>query len=511
MKREDGQITVFLALLIAAVLALLCVTLEAGRSASADYVCGQAASSAMQSVFAAYNGDMLEEYSLLMCRGKEYGSTVWTESAREYAEKYLAPGAGTRFDASDRLGLTKLTVSETDAVYITERNGRVFYQETLAFMKSAGLSILIQEALSRLGLYNEEDGLTLISTLQGLIQDKDSSLEGILGSYEEIKEQVLSLQAPEEGEEGGEGESGGEEGGEGGSSGGGFSADLLEQLKAIWQNGLIAVVTGTETLSSYSYDRADLPSRLPDSEKGRHGGTGADLTIGEKFLLGEYLLHRMSCYTDQKKSGGRYEVEYVLTGKSTDKAALEVVVGELLLIRVGFNFAYLLTDAEKLAEAEALALTILSLLALPQLTAVVKWILVTAWAAAEAVADIRCLLKGEKVPLWKTASTWKLLGMSTEGEGSAAVFGLKYEDYLRLLFYLGKNDEQAYRMMDVMQCRVQLGDPGFLMKDHMVYAEARFEAEAAYLYIQAPAVSRLTGGAKSRNYKKEAAYGYGRR
>ena len=511
MKRDDGQITVFLALLIVAVLALLCITLEAGRAAAADYACGQAAESAMQSVFAAFNGDVLEEYSLLMCRGKRFGETVWTDAARDYAEKYLAPGAGTRFEAGDRLGLTKLTVRETDAVYITERNGRIFFQETLDYMKSAGLSILIQEALSRLGLYSEGDGLTLVSTLQGLVLDKDSSLEGILGNYEEIKEQVLSLQG--QGEESGEGGEGGGEGESGstGSGGSGFTADLLEQLKAIWENGLIAVVTGSETISAYSYDRADLPSRLSDTEKGRHGGTGGEITIGEKFLIGEYLLHRMSCFTDQKKSGARYETEYVLTGKPTDRAALETVVGELLLIRVGFNFAYLLTDAEKLAEAEALAFTILSLLALPQLTAAVKWILVTAWAAAEAVADIRCLLKGEKVPLWKTASTWKLLGMNTEEEGSSAVFGLKYEDYLRLLFYMGKSPEQAYRMMDVIQCRVQLGDPDFLMNDHMVYAAGCLEAETAYLYIQPPAFARLTGGAKSRSSKKEAAYGYGRR
>ncbi|MBQ4425958.1 MAG: hypothetical protein II882_09530 [Lachnospiraceae bacterium] len=511
MKTLRGQISVFLALSAVLIFALLCTVLEAGRCACLDYMAGQAAASAVESVFAAFHGDLLDRYGLLACHGADHGTEDWIKTAASYAEKYLAPGAGTAYDASDRLGLFDLSVKEEKTVYITEGNGRIFAGEVLTFMKSAGLSILIQEAFSRLGLYSEEDGLSLLQTLQELGSSEDSSLESILGNFEELKEQVASLAAEGGDEEpGGEG---GEAGGSPGQAGEGFSADILEQLKAVRENGLIALVTGSAELSDFSWRDPLLPSALPAAEKAKNADYAeAGFSLGEKLLLGEYLLHRMNCYTDEEQAGSRYEIEYVITGKNSDKAALEAIAARLLLIRVGFNFAYLLTDAEKLAEAEAAAVLIMSIVALPELTAVLKWILVTAWALAESIADIRCLLKGEKIPLWKNKTDWKLAALSMDSEqASGSGRGISYEDYLRLLFYLGSGEEEMYRMMDVIQARLRLWDGEFLMRDHMVCAELSLTAAMAYLYIQHPAFGSLIEAPESRKYTKKAAYGYGRR
>ena len=131
MKTLRGQISVFLALSAVLIFALLCTVLEAGRCACLNYMAGQAAASAVESVFAAFHGDLLDRYGLLACHGADHGTEDWIKTATSYAEKYLAPGAGTAYDASDRLGLFDLSVKEEKTVYITEGNGRILRVRSL--------------------------------------------------------------------------------------------------------------------------------------------------------------------------------------------------------------------------------------------------------------------------------------------------------------------------------------------------------------------------------------------
>ncbi|MBP3729737.1 MAG: hypothetical protein J6H18_05695, partial [Lachnospiraceae bacterium] len=196
--------TVFLALSALSLFALFSVCLESARYACLDYLCSQAADSSLKSVFAAFQGDMVRDYGLLMCRGKEGEEEIWTESFREYAEKYWQPGGERAY--GDRLRLKELEVQALDSVYITEGHGRVFSNEVLTYMKTAGLSVLLKEALERMGLYQEEEGEGFLETIQNMLGDKDGSLDGILDSYKNIKEQAKELQekARKEAEEGDE-------------------------------------------------------------------------------------------------------------------------------------------------------------------------------------------------------------------------------------------------------------------------------------------------------------------
>ena len=509
MKRAAGQITVFLALCFLSVTALLLTCLEASRSACLQPLLKQAGESSLRSVFAAYNGEVMKAYGLMLARAADGSGTVWHRTAGEYAERYLQPGVGTSMEEGDRVRVRSVETEALDTVLITEGEGRILLREVVTYMKSAGLSILLQEILERLGLYSQEDGLGLIGTLKELITDKDSSVEGILGSYQDVKDQVQSLQEAAA-------QAAQEEGGEPSppaATAEDVKPDLLEQIKAIRENGLIAIVTGQEQLSAFSWDDASLPSRLSAEEKQRHAVfAGGSVSLIDHFLTGEYLMRRMGCYTDPAPDGARYEIEYILTGKATDKAALETVVGEILLIRVGFNLAYLMTDADKLAAAEALAAAVMTVLALPQLILLLKWLLVTAWALAESIVDLRGLLKGKKIPLWKTASSWQLSTLSLDLSAvGGREKGFSYKDYLRLLFYLGRAEDQSYRMMDVMQKRMQRKEPVFLMKQYMVCAALSVTATVSYLYIQTPVFRQATGAGNARRFRKEAVYSYGRR
>lgn len=510
MKQVKGQISVFLALASLAIFGLIAGCLEGGRAALIDYFTKQAAQSAVESVFAAYQGEVKRSYGLLMARGAEGGSISWPEQAEAYLEKYLAPGAGTRYGAADRIRLQDLQTQALSTVWITDGSGRVFTEAVTDYMKSAGLSLLLKEFLGRLGLYSEEEGLSFVGSLKEMVGDEEKSPDSLLENYENMKEEAIKLQElaaqpvdePAPGTPPPEVPKPTE-----------LKSDLLEQIKAIRENGLIAVITGSTPLSRYSWNDPSLPSRLSASEKAGNswysqGSTG----LIDHFLLGEYLLAKMGNYTDLPEEGPQYEAEYVISGRDTDKASFEAVVGWILLIRMGFNMAYLVTDPDKLAQAEALALAIMSILALPQLVTVLKWLLVAAWALAESIVDVKTLLAGKKEPLIKSAATWQLNALSLDlGAGNGSQRGFGYEDYLRLLFYLGRPEDQAYRMMDVIQQRIRLKEPGFLMKEYMVYGELSVTADAAYLYIQVPVLRLLSEPGSGRKYTKRASYAYERR
>ena len=509
MKRFTGQVTVFLSLTALSLFALFGTCLEGSRCACLDYLCAQAANSSLRSVFAGFQGETMREYGLLLCPGREGGTEIWQNVMLTHAEKYLRPGTGTLHADGDRIGLLGLELESQNAVYITEDNGAVFTEAALTYMKSAGLAQLLQEVLGRLGLYSEEDGAGFLETIGNMIGDKDSSLEGIVSNLDDIREQAAALQ--EEARQKAE-ESDMEYEPPAGTSED-VSTDLLEQIRAIRKNGLIAIITGTEELSGHSWESPALPSHLSETEKMRHFGFGNEPdTMLNHLLLGEYMQHKMTSYAAGDGGDARYEAEYVLTGRKTDKASFETTVGEILLIRMGFNLAYLATDAEKVALAEATAAAIMTLLALPQLILLLKWLLLSAWALAESIVDVRGLVRGRKIPLWKNAATWKLsamkLDLSAEGGGTA---GLSYEDYLRVLFFLGDTNKQSYRMMDVIQERIGQQVPGFRMRDCLVWASVTLRADVSYLYLNAPFIRTEAGPRSGRRFRKEAVYGYGRR
>ena len=511
-----GQISVFLALVFLLVSALIAVTLESSRAACLDYLTEQAAASAADSVFAGFDSDLLKDFGLLAVRGRRGNTLTWTAEAERYARAFLQPADG-MVRLGDRVGLASLSVRAADSIFMTEDGGRIFADAVLDHMTSAGLGQMLHDLLERIGLFDEDGAASFSGTLQNFLGSDEFSLEDILGNYGDLKNKAEDLiqAAQEAAANGGNGSGGGEGGGTAAEkpdlSGAGFS-ELLQELKQIKDGGILAAVTGASSISSLTWSDPERPSLLAAEEKAQHAGTAqADFSFDETLLLGEFLMERMSCFVESKGGAYRYEAEYVITGKSSERAALAAVAGDLMLIRTGLNFAYLCTDSEKLAAAETLALTVMTALTVPQLASVFKWILVAAWAAAESVVDLRALFQGKRVVLWKSRSSWKLSALSLGGAGeemSGFTVGLGYRDYLRLLFYLKSGPQTAYRMMDVIQAREQAYRADFRLREYMVAAAFSLTAVTTTMYLQFPAFRRLSGAGFGRQYTKTASCGY---
>ena len=141
-------------------------------------------------------------------------------------------------------------------------------------------------------------------------------------------------------------------------------------------------------------------------------------------------------------------------------------------------------------QVKNLSQIISGMLSVPALTGIIACLIIGVWALAESVLDIRALLEGKKIPIYKAEKDWKLSldGLLSSGEGSGGSTeppllkkpeeggdedkdsenGLDYKAYLRLMLLTEDNQLQDYRMMDMIQHNMNYKDKGFLM-NKMVY------------------------------------------
>ena len=178
------------------------------------------------------------------------------------------------------------------------------------------------------------------------------------------------------------------------------------------------------------------------------------------LLFGEYLLDHFSMAADREpKRTLDYELEYICAGKESDRENLEAVAKKLLMMRFASNYLFLQGSSPKRAEAEALALTLCTLAAVPVLEQAAAQMILLAWAFGESVMDLRSLLKGGRIPLAKTEKSWQLslsglmkLGESGEvNDGKDLSEGLLYKEYLRILLFLEKPEKAGMRALDLIE------------------------------------------------------------
>lgn len=204
------------------------------------------------------------------------------------------------------------------------------------------------------------------------------------------------------------------------------------------------------------------------SESGEAGSGLSEMTDA-----GKELLYGLTCFdyftrTDGKGHPLHCEVEYLIAGRDNDYDNLQAVINRIVLHRMPVNMAVLLTDPEKMAEIDSIALT-LSLA--PGITyGAAKYLLAACLSYAETLVEIRSLLAGHKIPLVKTGAEWIVdfdsIGKLTELDqiNYTGADGVDYRAFLFLLL-AEKGDVIYERMCDVMQMVVREKQPEFLMKD----------------------------------------------
>lgn len=234
-----------------------------------------------------------------------------------------------------------------------------------------------------------------------------------------------------------------------------------------------------------------------DSLQSGNGNYNSGDSVGGDFVRGDSANEDFSNGNRGDMAGAGsldYELEYILEGHASDRENLETVASKLLMVRFVPDYAYIQTDPEKKAEAEAAALTLCTVIGLPELAEGAAQGILLAWAYGEAIMDIRTLISGGKVPLVKNAEDWKLslsglMQLGSAGENVAAdsgkdmESGLAYREYLRMLLFLKSQDEVGMRTLDMVEQNLKIR-----------YGQTFFRADACISRVEFHSTCNLRRG-----------------
>lgn len=198
--------------------------------------------------------------------------------------------------------------------------------------------------------------------------------------------------------------------------------------------------------------------------------------------------------------GLSYEIEYLIGGKDLDEENLVSTVHRLLAVREGLNFIHILSDSSKRQQARNLAALITGVAGLSPLVYLTAFFVMSVWALGESLMDIRGLLAGKRVMIWKAPEDWtldldNLAAMGREGQigTGGGDRGLNYLSWLKILLFMDEIVCQEYRMMDMIQmniCRVQ---ESFRMRRGVYRAQLLGELTGKHVFFSLGFMENATG------------------
>ena len=473
MKREKGSITIFSLLSLLLITAALFALLEGTRLQEMNRFAGLQTENALESAFASYNTCLWEQYHLLGV-------------SKENFEKNLKivingkVGKGTN--------LLQMKGAETkikEEVRLTDATGRVFTRSVAAYMSDNWVYEVAKEIYNQYeaikylleeNTIEEEDISAALQEVENVKTTKERSFSG-------VKESTIDVET------------------------------LLKEVKSWKEKGILnLLIKDTGTLSD---SKPDFSTGVLERELEKGVDCVEEISWQERLLLLQYLMTYMANYQSEKSNRAlSYEIEYLLAGKESDIENLKVVAYELLAIREVINFMFLVSDSEKVMQAETAAMVVVGASLNPAIVNVVKMGILTAWALAESVLDVRALLSGKRIPLLKSEDTWTTdlnqIREITNGDYVAkeSKWGLSYEDYLMVLLLMTKEEDVAMRAVNEQEATVRkvYGDTSFRMDTLLTEANV----EAVYYYEPVFPFLPVIDAEKRWEYKilSEESYGY---
>ena len=482
-REKKGSITVFLALILSLLLSLVCTSIESVRMASARTQILNSMDIGLYSVFGQYDKKLLEEYDLFALDGSMGGGQLNLAKICDNLESYMKPVLKQN---SQKLSLQQSGL--TGYRLLTDDNGEVFYQQIVQYMQetlgSQGVQILLNRMSEREKKTEEADLKAGQAQAGGSIDRYDSEMDQASLKSQQAAEEAAKKQQEDN------------------SAGEQFTSGTVTQpepaqkpvdnpitiIKRIMKMGALELVLPSgKGLSTHEVSRNTLVSgRQLQQGMAMPDGVIADNGHTSEILYQQYLMNHLGNYMDPSSEGLAYQMEYIFAGKENDVDNLKAVASKLLFIREGVNFACLMADSTKRAEAQALATAIAAGFLVPPAAVVIETALLLCWAFAESVLDVRELFAGGKIPLVKTSAEWQIslsnLGNLMEGLDSMRRnddHGMSYEDYLQVLVLSVSKEKKVMRGMDMIENTIRnKGRAHFCMDSCIVAVEAFADVRA---------------------------------
>ncbi len=447
--RYKGTITVFLSLILTLILSVIMGTTESAAYAASRMKCELATDLSLESVFAEYNRELLSRYDLYFIDTSYGGPTPSLSALKEHMKDYISYNIDSSKNTlsiippADFTSLTLDSLDITEISYASDASGRVFKRQAIqAFEDMYGITTakaLAEKAGSTIQAFHD-------SGIENQNPDeKRKTLEDELNG--------IDYKIPEN-----------------------PASDVFDD-----REGLVLFIMGTDGISEKKIDTSSLIShRNQNKGTGLHGGTVDTESALSELMFDEYLFDKCTSYTDQHTDkGADYELEYIIFGKGSDKANLREVVTRLMLLRYGTCAAYIMTDSAKKEMIEPIVDLICTICLVPEAADALTYLILLAWAYGESASDMVRLLAGERVPLIKTGTDWKmpLSGLTsiranahpTGQEGT----GFSYEDYLRAFMLMENKTQKCMRAMDIIEINLRntTGNEHFRMDGCVEYVK----------------------------------------
>lgn len=422
---RKGSVTIFALLSLMLVVSALFALLEAGRFHQIKGLTNLQTQVALESAFAEYNTYLWEEYRVLACN---------QESLSKNIEMY---GNQQIIESNEGINFFQFRVKEVELNQysrLTDGEGVAFIVNTADYMEKN----ILYEAIQ-----NIFDQYEVIKSIQNQSEYSFSNIEKMLEelNHAEVSKEIYKEESLQN---------------ESRVVGAKDSKNLLEFIKDLQKKGILSLVLQEDdVVSEKTFKTTDKVSNRNLPEENHAMIESVDMN--SKVLFHQYILTYLSNYKDEKQHAMDYEVEYVLVGKDSDVENLKGTISQLMGIRTASNFLYLSNNTAKQEQANLLAVSIAGISASPILIGGIKIAILTAWAFAESILDIRTLLSGGEISLLKKDSNWTLNidAITNINEGFLKAKncdgGLSYKDYLGILLLLQKDKDIALRTMDVQE------------------------------------------------------------
>lgn len=444
--RVKGSITIFLSLALLFVIALIGSLLESARVTVAGEIALDNSYLAEQNILAEYQRELWNDYHVFFVDASLLnGEEGAIKLANSYMAKMMPGGKG------DYLGTTASFTSLNFKENMTENDCYFFAKQAAAYMKYGAAAGVGKKLINNANLIKTaEDGTDTLRKGLKIKVEAEKKLIELEREKKKLEEKANDIKKGAENikeiigtEVRAQSKSGllGIEEAERSESSNQIHTKMAEKPKAMAKKIEVQKSEVQDDTPKYTEKEvAEAKKKYKESQKNLDDATGdgsARGTLGfflsgdkkvskrkisdtswsdvktekegktdlvEKGLLILYAKAHFKNFLskvkeDDKKEALRYGLEYLIAGKESDEANLSSVANRIFGLRTIVWYGYFLTRKDKMAEAEAIAAAIASVLALPAAIEIIKYGIVMGWSMDEARKEVKSLLKGEDIPL----------------------------------------------------------------------------------------------------------------
>ena len=444
--KVKGSITIFLSLALLFVTALIGSLLESARVTVAGEIALDNSYLAEQNILAEYQRELWNDYHVFFVDASLLnGEEGAVKLANSYMDKMMPGGKG------DYLGTTASFTSLSFKENMTENNCYFFAKQAAAYMKYGAAAGVGKKLINNANLIKTaEDGTDTLRKGLKIKVEAEKKLIELEREKKKLEEKANDIKKGAENikeiigtEVHAQSKSGliGVEEAKRSESSNQIHTKMVEKPKDMAKKIEVQKSEVQDDTPKYTEKEvADAKKKYKESQKNLDEATGdgsAGGTLGffisgdkkvskrkissttwndvktekegktdlvEKGLLILYAKAHFKNFLskakeDDKKEALRYGLEYLIAGKESDEANLSSVANRIFGLRTIVWYGYFLTRKDKMAEAEAIAASIASVLALPAAIEIIKYGIVMGGSMDEARKEVKSLLKGDDIPL----------------------------------------------------------------------------------------------------------------